>query len=145
MCGRSVIFSLCNLDTGMTNTLNLSPSTSGDSRSLSRSLLVRCTCCGSQRFKSRYMPNHPIKVILTNIKPTNLKSVLSISGRCCLMCVFRLLTWLILHLPLRVCGCMLWTFCYPATLVQDKGKNIEVRGSSRLMLSNKGFMRHYCV
>ena len=37
-------------------------------------------------------------------KPTNLKLVLTISNHCCLVCVFRLLTWLILHLPLQVCG-----------------------------------------
>ena len=30
VCGRSVTFSLCNLDTGMTNTINLSPFTSGN-------------------------------------------------------------------------------------------------------------------
>ena len=73
-------------------------------------------------------------------KPTNLKSVLTFSGQCCLRCV---LTWLILHFPLRVYGCMLRTFCYPVTLVQDKAKNVEVRCSSRLMLSNKGFMHHW--
>ena len=32
-------------------------------------------------------------------KPTSLKSVLRISGQCCLMCVLRLLTWLILNFP----------------------------------------------
>ena len=75
-------------------------------------------------------------------KHTNLKSVLTISSQCYLMCVFRLSTWLILHFPLRVGGGMLWTFCYPATIVQDKGKNVEVRGSSRIMLSDKGCMYH---
>ena len=106
--------------------------------------MVRCTCSGSQGSQAYVRGALTLNQSETDkSKHTNLKSVLTFSGQCCLRCVFQLLTWLILHFPLRVYGCMLWTLCYPATLVQDKAKNVEVRCSSRVMLSKKGLMHHW--
>ena len=53
MWGRSVVFSLCNIETGMTNTINLSPFTSGIFSCWTDIFFVRFTCCVSQRFKSQ--------------------------------------------------------------------------------------------
>ena len=107
VCGRSVIFSLCNLDTGMTNTITFLHSPVGILSCRPDTSKACCTCCASPRSKSRYAY---VRGALTlnqsktdKSKHTNLKSVFTFSGQYCLKCVFRLLTCLILHFSLGAC------------------------------------------
>ena len=60
-------------------------------------------------------------------KPTNLKSVSTFSGQCCLSCVFRLLTWLILHFFYEYVGACYGRSVSPPPSSKIKEKNVEVR------------------